>query len=101
MIIIKDSLLKTWLQLSGYHIPARLLFVIYQQFWLSGEDPIDWKIANGTPIYKNRPEEGPRKLQACQSDLSTGESYEAEHLVCHHTAHTRTTMCSGPVSMSL
>jgi len=26
--------------------------------------------------------------KACQSDLCAGESYGADHLVCHHVAHT-------------
>lgn len=25
---------------------------IYQRFWLPGEDPEDWRLANVTPIYK-------------------------------------------------
>jgi len=38
-------------------------------------------------------QEGPKggflKLQACQSVLNAGEGYGADHLECHHTAHTR------------
>ncbi|GAB0185443.1 mitochondrial enolase superfamily member 1 [Grus japonensis] len=26
--------------------------IIYQQSWLTGEVPVDWKLANVTPIYK-------------------------------------------------
>ncbi|KAK4823255.1 hypothetical protein QYF61_000222 [Mycteria americana] len=26
--------------------------IIYQQSWLTGEVPVDWRLANGTPIYK-------------------------------------------------
>uniref|UniRef100_A0A8B9CEQ4 Reverse transcriptase domain-containing protein n=1 Tax=Anser brachyrhynchus TaxID=132585 RepID=A0A8B9CEQ4_9AVES len=31
---------------------AKLLSVIYRQSWLSGEVPVDWRLANVTPIYK-------------------------------------------------
>ncbi|GAB0206036.1 mitochondrial enolase superfamily member 1 [Grus japonensis] len=28
------------------------LLIIYQQSWLTGEVPVDWRLANVTPIYK-------------------------------------------------
>uniref|UniRef100_A0A493SUA9 Reverse transcriptase domain-containing protein n=1 Tax=Anas platyrhynchos platyrhynchos TaxID=8840 RepID=A0A493SUA9_ANAPP len=31
---------------------AKPLSIIYQQSWLSGEVPVDWRLANVTPIYK-------------------------------------------------
>ncbi|KFQ31503.1 hypothetical protein N332_06279, partial [Mesitornis unicolor] len=31
---------------------AKPLSIIYQQSWLTGEVPVDWRLANGTPIYK-------------------------------------------------
>ncbi|KFQ24664.1 hypothetical protein N332_04263, partial [Mesitornis unicolor] len=31
---------------------AKSLFIIYQQSWLTGEVPVDWRLANVTPIYK-------------------------------------------------
>jgi len=31
---------------------AKPLSIIYQQFWLTGEVPDDWRIADVTPIYK-------------------------------------------------
>jgi len=31
---------------------AKLLSIIYQQSWLTGEVPDDWRIASVTPIYK-------------------------------------------------
>jgi len=34
------------------------------------------------------PEGGPWELQACQPDLGAGEGYEADHVECHHAAHT-------------
>ncbi|KAJ7423523.1 hypothetical protein WISP_33453 [Willisornis vidua] len=38
---------------------AKLLSIIYQQFWLSGEVPDDWKLANVTPIHKKGCKENP------------------------------------------
>ncbi|KAK4819260.1 hypothetical protein QYF61_000471 [Mycteria americana] len=31
---------------------TKLLSILYQQSWLTGEVPIDWRLANVTPIYK-------------------------------------------------
>ncbi|KAJ7401508.1 hypothetical protein WISP_00173 [Willisornis vidua] len=31
---------------------AKLLSIIFQQSWLSGEVPDDWRLANVTPIHK-------------------------------------------------
>jgi len=31
---------------------AKPLSIIYQQSWLTGEVPDDWRIASVTPIYK-------------------------------------------------
>lgn len=28
------------------------LLIIYQQSWMFGEVPVDWKVGNMTPIYK-------------------------------------------------
>ena len=38
-------------ELAG--VLAKLLSIIYQQCWLTGEVPTDWKSANVMPIYKN------------------------------------------------
>ncbi|KFO08414.1 hypothetical protein N312_12968, partial [Balearica regulorum gibbericeps] len=35
------------------------LSIIYQQSWLTGEVPVDWRLANVTPIYKKREKEDP------------------------------------------
>ena len=37
-------------ELAG--VLAKPLSIIYQQSWLTGEIPTDWKLANVTPIYK-------------------------------------------------
>jgi len=34
------------------------LSIIYQQSWLTGQVPDDWRIANVTPIYKKGRKEG-------------------------------------------
>ncbi|KFW65450.1 hypothetical protein AS28_10562, partial [Pygoscelis adeliae] len=38
---------------------TKLLSIIYQQSWLTGEVPDDWRLANVTPIYKNGRKEDP------------------------------------------
>ncbi|NXQ07519.1 LIN1 transcriptase, partial [Vidua macroura] len=38
---------------------AKPLFIIYQQSWLTGEVPDDWKLANVTPIHKKGGKEDP------------------------------------------
>ncbi|KFO89026.1 hypothetical protein N320_00456, partial [Buceros rhinoceros silvestris] len=35
------------------------LSIIYQQSWLTGEVPADWRLANVTPIYKKGKREDP------------------------------------------
>ncbi|KAK4817404.1 hypothetical protein QYF61_013274 [Mycteria americana] len=38
---------------------TKLLSIIYQQFWLTGEVPADWRLANVTPIFKKGRKEDP------------------------------------------
>jgi len=39
-------------------------------------------------VHLQEKPEGPRELQACQSDLDSREGYGTDHLECHHMAHT-------------
>jgi len=61
------------------------LSIIYQQSWLTGEVPADWRLANVMPIYK-KGWKGDLGKQACQSDLGAREGYRPDHLECHHMA---------------
>jgi len=38
---------------------AKPISIIYQQFWLTGEVQVAWKLANVTPIYKKVWKENP------------------------------------------
>ncbi|KAK4813305.1 LOW QUALITY PROTEIN: hypothetical protein QYF61_023456 [Mycteria americana] len=38
---------------------TKLLSILYQQSWLTGEVPVDWRSANVTPIYKKGQKEDP------------------------------------------
>ncbi|KFW61344.1 hypothetical protein AS28_07441, partial [Pygoscelis adeliae] len=38
---------------------AKLLSIFYQQSWLTGEVPDDWRLANVTPLYKKGRKEDP------------------------------------------
>jgi len=42
---------------------AKLLSIIYRQSWLSGEVPVDWRLANVTPIYKKGRRVDPRNYR--------------------------------------
>ena len=42
---------------------AKPLSIIYQQFWLTREVPVDWKSANVMPIYKKGQKEDPRSYR--------------------------------------
>ncbi|KAK4831660.1 hypothetical protein QYF61_018627 [Mycteria americana] len=35
------------------------LYMIYQQSWLTGEVPVDWRLANVMPIYRKGRKEDP------------------------------------------
>ncbi|PKU43984.1 solute carrier family 12 member 2 [Limosa lapponica baueri] len=59
------------------------LSIIYQQTWLTGEVPVDWRLAN----TQEGPEGGSGELQACQPDLSAWEGYGTDHPECHYVAH--------------
>ncbi|KFQ94454.1 hypothetical protein Y956_06122, partial [Nipponia nippon] len=38
---------------------AKPLSIIYQQTWLTGEVPVNWKLANVMPIYRKGQKEDP------------------------------------------
>jgi len=41
------------------YLKIKPLSIIYQQSWVTGEVPDDWRIANETPIYKKGRKEDP------------------------------------------
>jgi len=55
--------------------PAKPLS-IYQQSWLTGEVPGDWKIASVTPIYKKGQKEDPGIYRCVSLTLVLGEIME-------------------------
>jgi len=67
---------------------TKALSIIYQQSWLTGEVPVDWRLVNVMPHLQAGPEGESEELQACQSDLCAGEGCGADCLEPHHTAHT-------------
>jgi len=60
---------------------AKPLFIIYQQSWLTGEVPDDWRI-NVTPIYKKGRKEDPGKYKP----VCCFEDYGGINLECSHPA---------------
>ena len=51
---IHPSVLK---EMAG--VLTKPLSIIYQQSWLTGEVPTNWKLANVTPIYKKGRKDDP------------------------------------------
>ncbi|KAK4825828.1 LOW QUALITY PROTEIN: hypothetical protein QYF61_002951 [Mycteria americana] len=45
---------------------TKALSILYQQSWLTREVPVDWKLANMTPIYKKGQKEDPGNYRPCQ-----------------------------------
>ncbi|XP_072728592.1 cilia- and flagella-associated protein 20 isoform X1 [Ciconia boyciana] len=63
---------------------TRPLSIIYQQSWLTGEVPADWRLANVMPIYRKGWEEDPGNYRPVS--LTSVPEDGADHLECHHTA---------------
>ncbi|GAB0205115.1 mitochondrial enolase superfamily member 1 [Grus japonensis] len=45
------------------------LSIIYQQSWLNGEVPVDWRLANVTHTYKKGQKEDPGNYRSCSTNL--------------------------------
>ncbi|KFQ02761.1 hypothetical protein N330_02777, partial [Leptosomus discolor] len=52
------------------------LSIIYQKSWLTGEVPVDWRIANMTPIYKKGQKEDPGNYRPVSLTLVPGKVME-------------------------
>jgi len=55
---------------------AKPLSIIYQQSWLTGEVPDDWRIVNVTPIYKKSQKEDPGNYRPGSLTLVLGKLME-------------------------
>lgn len=55
---------------------AKPLSIIYQQSWLTGEVPDDWRFANMTPIYRKGQKEDPGNYRPVSLTLVLGEIME-------------------------
>ncbi|KFQ23520.1 hypothetical protein N332_03492, partial [Mesitornis unicolor] len=62
------------------------LSIIYQQSWLTGEVPVDWRLANVTPIYKKGRKEDPGNYRAVSLTSVPGKVMEQIILsaITHH-----------------
>ncbi|KAK4826087.1 hypothetical protein QYF61_005046 [Mycteria americana] len=61
------------------------LSILYQQSWLTGEVPIDWRLANVTPIYKKGQKEDPGNYRPVSLNSVTrlvdeGKAVDVAHL---------------------
>jgi len=52
---------------------AAPLSIIYQQSWLTGEVPDDWRLTSVTPIYKKGQKENPRNHRPVSLTLVPGK----------------------------
>ncbi|KAK4824877.1 hypothetical protein QYF61_021084 [Mycteria americana] len=52
------------------------LSIIYQQSWLTEEVPVDWRLANVTPIYKKGQKEDPGKYRPVSPTSVSGKVME-------------------------
>ncbi|KFP75099.1 hypothetical protein N311_07134, partial [Apaloderma vittatum] len=58
------------------------LSIIYQQSWLTGEVPSDWKLADVTPIYKKGQKDDPGNYRPDSLTLVPGKLMEQIVLSC-------------------
>ena len=52
------------------------LSIIYQQSWLTREVPVDWRLANVTPIYKKGQKEDPGNCRPVCLTMMLGKAME-------------------------
>ncbi|KAK4814395.1 LOW QUALITY PROTEIN: hypothetical protein QYF61_018154 [Mycteria americana] len=52
------------------------LSILYQQSWVTGEVPVDWRLANVTPIYKKGRKEDPGNYRPVSLTLVLGKVME-------------------------
>ncbi|KFQ38410.1 hypothetical protein N332_05856, partial [Mesitornis unicolor] len=65
---------------------AKPLSIIYQQSWLTGEIPVDWRLANVTPIYNKGRKEGPGNYRPISLTSVPGKVIEKiilSAITCH------------------
>jgi len=54
----------------------KTLPTIYQQFWLSGEVQVDWRLTNVTPVYRKDKNEDPGNCRPVSLTLVPGKVIE-------------------------
>jgi len=61
---------------------AKPLSIVYQQSWLTGNIPVDWKLANVAPIYKKGWKKDPGNYRPVIVTLVPGKVMEQFILAC-------------------
>ena len=79
---------------------AKLLSIIYQQSWLTGEVPDDWKLASVTPIHRKGGKEDPGNYRAVSLTSVPGKAMEQFILMSSHSTY-RMARGSDPASTAL
>ncbi|KAK4827592.1 LOW QUALITY PROTEIN: hypothetical protein QYF61_019494 [Mycteria americana] len=63
------------------------LSILYQQSWLSGEVPVDWRLENGMPIYKKSQKEDPGNCRPVSLTSVLGKVMEQIILMMRPSQH--------------
>ncbi|KAK4811280.1 hypothetical protein QYF61_023332 [Mycteria americana] len=71
------------------------LSILYQQSWLTGEVPADWRLANVTPIYKKGRKEDPGNYRAVSLTSVAGKLME-QVILSAITRHVQDTQVIRP-----
>ena len=80
-----------WVLRELLEVLTKPLSIIYQQSWLTGEVPVDWRLANVMPIYKKGQKEAPGNYKPVSLTLVPGKVMEqivlsaiTQHILDNH-----------------
>ena len=69
-------------ELAG--VVVKTLSIIFRLSWLTADVPVDWKLANVTPIFKKGLKDDPGSYRPTNLTLVPWEGFETDNLGSHH-----------------